>query len=112
MTARYRVRLADSAKEDIKSRKRSILEHFLSRDLAENFSAKIKIAIQKLDIFPTAYRPTEFVYRGYDIYLKPRSTYLIFYTVDEEKKTVTVLRVLQDGMNWKHIIKCWLQQIQ
>lgn len=55
---------------------------------------------------------TGFTYRGYEIYLKPRSTYLIFYTVDEEKKTVTVLRVMQDGMNWKPITKRWLKQIQ
>ena len=49
---------------------------------------------------------------SYTHLLKPRSTYLIFYTVDEEKKTVTVLRVMQDGMNWKHITKRWLKQIQ
>ena len=111
MTAQFKVILADSAKEDIKVRKRFILNHFLSRDLAENFSAKIKSAIQKLDTFPAAYKSTGFVYRGYKIYLKPRSTYLIFYVVDEEKKMVTVLRVLQEGMNWKHIIKCWLQKM-
>ena len=66
MATRYRVVLADSAKEDIKKRKRYIRDTFLSRDLAENFSSKIKTAIQ----------------------------------------------IMQDGMNWKHITKRWLKQIQ
>jgi hypothetical protein len=35
---------------------------------------------------------------------------LFFYVVDEEKQKVTVLRVLQDGMNWKIIIKRWLEE--
>lgn len=66
MATRYRMVLADSAKEDIKERKRYIRDTFLSRDLAENFSSKIKTAIQ----------------------------------------------IMQDGMNWKHITKRWLKQIQ
>ena len=40
-----------------------------------------------------------FCYRGYDIHLKSYLTYLFFYIVDEDNATVTVLRVLQDGMN-------------
>ena len=51
-----------------------------------------------------------FRYRGYDIYMKPCESYLLFYTVDEAVKTVTVLRVMQDGMDWQYIINRWLRE--
>lgn len=47
-------------------------------------------------------------YKGYKIYLNPRNTYLILYVVNENTLTVTILRVLQDGMDWKPIIFNWL----
>ncbi|MDE6252289.1 MAG: type II toxin-antitoxin system RelE/ParE family toxin [Lachnospiraceae bacterium] len=42
--------------------------------------------------------------------MKPQSNHLLFYTVDEETQTVTVLRVLQDGMDWEYIIEQWIKQ--
>ncbi len=90
-------------KEAIYSRK------FKYRDYAQNFSAKIKKATQELDTLPTGYGTTGFQYRGYDIYMKSYSNHLLFYTVDEEKMVVTVLRVLQDGMNWEYIIGRWIE---
>ena len=41
--------------------------------------------------------------------MKPCESYLLFYTVDEAVKTVTVLRVMQDGMDWQYIINRWLR---
>ena len=41
--------------------------------------------------------------------MKPQSNHLLFYTVDDDKGIVTVLRVLQDGMDWEHIIQQWIQ---
>ncbi len=37
--------------------------------------------------------------------MKSQNNHLLFYTVDEEKAVVTVLRVLQDGMDWEYIIQ-------
>ena len=33
----------------------------------------------------------------------------MFYTIDEEEMVVTLLRVLQDGMDWEYIIKHWIE---
>ncbi len=38
----YKVVLVQSGKQDLKDRKRYILENFIYRELAENFSRKIK----------------------------------------------------------------------
>ena len=106
---RYKVVIAQSGKTDVKNKKRYIMEHFKYRDYAQSFSTKIKKAIQELAILPTGYGTTGFQYRGYDIYMKPTGNHLLLYTVDEEQMIVTVLRMLQDGMDWEQIIQRWLE---
>lgn len=110
MGKKYNVVIARSGKLDVKEKKKYILQQFRYREYAENFSKKIKKAILALDTLPTGYIATGFRYRGYDIYLKPYDSNLLFYTVNEETKTVTVLRVMQDGMAWQYIIKRWLEE--
>ena len=97
---KYKVVIAQSGKLDVKEKKK----------YAENFSKKIKKEVLALDTLPTGYNTTGFRYRGYDIYMKPCESYLLFYTVDEAVKTVTVLRVMQDGMDWQYIINRWLRE--
>lgn len=42
------------------------------------------------------------------IYMKSESNHLLFYTINENKNTVTILRILQDGMDWENIINLWI----
>ncbi len=107
---KYKVLITDSAKMDIKEKKKYILEHFKYREYANAFSQNIKRAAKQLDTFPTGYNTAGFQYRGYDIYIKPQDSQLLFYTVNEETATVTILRVLQDGMDWQYIIRQWIEQ--
>ena len=106
----YKGVIAQSGKLDVKEKKKYILQQFKYREYAENFSKKIKKAVLELDTLPTGYNTTGFRYRGYDIYMKSCESYLLFYTVDEAAKTVTVLRVMQDGMDWQYIINRWLRE--
>lgn len=111
MTAnKYKVVLAASAKQDVKDIKKYILRNFKYRELAENFSKKMKKAMQGLDTVPNGYDSTGFMYGEYKIYLKPYNTYLLFFVIDEQEKIVTVLRLMQDGMNWKYTIGKWIQR--
>lgn len=107
---RYRVVIAQSGKTDVKEKKQYILRKFKYRAYANNFSNRIKLAAKQLDTFPQGYGTTGFSYRGYDIYLKPAENHLLFYTIDDSKLVVTVLRVLQDGMDWEYIIREWLER--
>lgn len=109
MNKRYKVVIAQSGKIDVKNKKRYIIQNFKYREYAENFSLKIKKATEELAILPTSHKVTGFQYRGYEIYMKPQSNHLLFYTIDESRDVVTVLRVLQDGMDWEYIIKQWIQ---
>lgn len=78
-----------------------ILLRILYIVIARNFSAKIKKAAQEPDTLPTGYGTTGFQFQWYDIYMKPISNQLLFYTIDEEEMMVDVPRVLQDGMDYK-----------
>lgn len=109
MAKGYKVVIARSGKTDILNKKRYIIENFKYRDYANNFLASMKKAVQELGTLPNGYDTTGFQYRGYDIYMKPNRNHLLFYTVDEEKMVVIVLRVLQDGMDWEYIIRCWIE---
>lgn len=83
MQKKYRIRYTYSSRDDIRGMKKYILESFKYRELGENFTKKIN---------------------------KPYRTYLLFYIVDEGRLVVTILRVLQDGMNWQYILKRWVRE--
>lgn len=106
----YKIEYTYSSRDDMKAMKEYILTNFKYRALGENFTTKMKEATRKLKTLPGGYETVGLQFRGYDIHLKPYRTYLFFYVVDEERATVTVLRVLQDGMNWQFILKQWLKE--
>ena len=84
--------------------------HFNYREYAENYSRKIKNAAKRLERFPTEHEQTGFQYRGYDVYIVPCEEHLLFYTVDEKLAVVFVLRILQDKMNWRYVLKRWISE--
>ena len=109
---KYKVQFTESSRDDMRGMKEYILRTFCYRELGENFTRKMRKAVEKLKIMPMGYDALDFEYKGYKIYLKPYMTYLFFYIVEESKSTVTILRILQDGMNWQHVMKRWLKSRQ
>ena len=103
MDTKYNIVLSKEALKDISSFKRYILKKFKYREYADNFSIKIKQAIQKINIFPKANKKTEYRIEELDIYYKPFDTYLIFFAID--KRTISILRVLKDRMYWQCVIE-------
>lgn len=108
MNKRYKVVIAQSAKRDVMEKKNYILQKFRYREYANAYSEKIRKAALSLEVFPGGYPTSGFQYRGYMIYMKSESNHLLFYTINENKNTVTILRILQDGMDWENIINLWI----
>lgn len=108
----YRIEYTFSSRDDMRKMKRYILDTFKYREPGENFTKKMKEATEGLKTLPTGFNTVGFRYRGYDIYLKPYCTYLFFCVVDDVKKIVTVLRVMQDGMDWQLILRQWLKDCE
>ena len=107
---KYKVVIAQSGKLDVKEKRNISFSNLSTGNMQKTFPKRLKKAVLALDTLPTGYNTTGFRYRGYDIYMKPCESYLLFYTVDEAVKTVTVLRVMQDGMDWQYIINRWLRE--
>ena len=108
MKQSYKIKFTHSSRNDMRQMKKYILTNFKYRELVENFSKKMKEATKQLKIVPKGFDKVGMKYGGYDIYLKPYRTYLFFYIVDELTRTVTVIRVMHDGMDWKWILNMWL----
>lgn len=110
MQKSYKVRYTYSSRDDIRGMKKYILDNFKYRELGENFTKKMKTAVDGLRAYPIGHNTTGIRYKGYDIYFKPYRSYLLFYIVDTGQSVVTILRVLQDGMNWQYILKRWINE--
>ncbi|MBO4999172.1 MAG: type II toxin-antitoxin system RelE/ParE family toxin [Lachnospira sp.] len=106
----FTVKYTYSSKDDIRKKKEYILREFKYKGLGKRFSEKIKMAVNQLKIFPNGYETIGFQYRGYDIHLMPSQSYLLFFVIDQQKCEVIILRVLQDGQDWKYIIEQWLEK--
>ena len=108
MYKNYSIRYTQHSQMDVINMRQYILKEFKYLEWVDNFDKKISNAIKKILNAPRIYRPTEFWYRGYKIYMRCVETYLFFYIVEDV--TVVLLRVLQNGMNWKYIIELWIKQ--
>lgn len=108
MMRNYTLRFLPSSRDDLVRMKEYILKEFMYPQYGVNFDAKIKDAIKIIKKSPRSFKSTEFTYRGLEIYMRCINTYLFFYIVEEE--TISVLRVLKDGMNWQYLIELWIVQ--
>ena len=106
----YKLTFTDAAKEDQKNFKRYILKQFKYKKYGENFDIKMRSAYKAIKTINNSIDSLKIVYKGYEVFLLPHKTYLFFYIVDERLKAITVLRVMQDGMNWMPLILRWISQ--
>ena len=105
----YKIKYTYSSRDDMLSMKKYIFDNFKYKELCVNYINKLKRAIEGLKILPSGFDTIGLQFRGYDIYLKPYESYLLFYVVDEETRVVTILRVMHDGMNWELALKKWIK---
>ena len=108
MLNNYGIRYTQHSQNDVISMRQYILKEFEYLELVDNFDKKMSKAIKKIQNAPKIYQPTEFYYREYEIYMRCVGSYLFFYIVEDV--TIILLRVLQNGMNWKYIIKSWIEK--
>lgn len=107
---KYKLKFTDAAKEDQTNLKRYILKQFKYKEYGENFDAKMRSAYETVKNVNKSIDPIKIIYRGYNIFLLSHKTYLFFYIVDEDRRVITILRVMQDGMNWMPHIMKWIGQ--
>lgn len=106
----YRVQFTDAARRDQKGLRQYIVKQFGYSGYGKNFDNKMKSAVKAIKSAAVAIRPTSLYYREYNIYMFVHKTYLFFYIVDEPTRMITVIRVMQDGMDWMSRLKRWTKQ--
>ena len=100
----YRVMPTKEAENDVSSLVAYMVYQLKNEQAARRFLHEYDKQINSLTIFPFGYRGIGFEYQGYEIRMKPFSTYNIFFVVDALKHQITILRVLKDRQNWKAIL--------
>lgn len=101
----YKVLVTDEAIEDIFGLIRYIHLEFCNPDAAENLYNNLNREVKNVGEFPFKFSDSGIKYRGYLIHKKVYDSYLIFYIINDKKKEVYVLRVIQDLMNWRTILR-------
>ena len=99
----YKLEYLPVARQDLIDIIRYISQELKNPDAANNLAVKLVEATEKVTAFPYAnpsYQPLKHEYRKILV-----QNYLILYWVDEEKKLVTVARVLYAKRNYRRLLE-------
>jgi len=101
----YDVVIGRLAERDIYEAVSYIKEILFQPEAARRIYNEIKTQISLLSEMPQRFAVmTEEPYRSMGMRKTAAANYLIFYIIDEEEKTVSVVRVLYNRREWKNLI--------
>lgn len=102
---KYNILVTDEAINDMYG-----LIRYVRRDLGNPVAAGklftgFKQEIINLGQFPMKHAESGIAYRNYMIHKKVYQSYLLFYIINSKDKTVSILRILKDIMDWPGILR-------
>ena len=96
----YDVQSTGQARHDLKQVYKYIAETLMEPVIAENQYTRIENAVYSLDQMPERFRQYEKEpWRSRNLRVMTVNNYVVFYTVDNEKRVVTVIRIMHGRMN-------------
>ena len=102
----YRVQYSPAAYEDLRAVYRYIAWELPAEATAQNQTARIRRAVRTLDRFPHRHPTVDWEpWMSMGVHKVPVDNYYVFYRVDEDRATVTVLRIFYAGRDIENIIK-------
>lgn len=106
MSKTYKVIYSPQALKDLTEIYEYICFSLQARIAADNQSSRIRKMIRSLDTFPARHSLVEWEpWASMKIYKIPVDNYMIFYRVNEELSTVSIIRIFYSGKNIEDIIK-------
>ncbi|HGI3718834.1 TPA: type II toxin-antitoxin system RelE/ParE family toxin [Streptococcus agalactiae] len=106
MSKTYKVIYSPQALQDLTEIYEYIRFSLQARVAAENQSSRIRKRIRSLDTFPARHSLVEWEpWASMKIYKVPVDKYTIFYRINEELSTVSIIRIFYSGRNIEDIIK-------
>lgn len=100
----YKIRETEKAIEDVSNLAIYMIEELGNQKAGTDFLDKYEKQIENLSVFPYGYRELKYYYRGYEIRKKSYDAYNIFFVINEQKKEIIILRVLNARQNWEDVI--------
>lgn len=104
--SRYRVQYSPAAYEDLRAIYRYIAWELQAEATAQNQTARIRRAVCTLDSFSRRHPTLDWEpWMSMGLRKMPVDNYYVFYRVDEDRATVTILRIFYAGRDIENIIK-------
>jgi len=98
MSERYRVGYTQLAKDDLKNIYRYITNQLKEPQVAEKLTKRIKNEIKELDFSPERFIRVDFEpWNSMNMRHFPVGNYEVYYIVNNEKKSVTIIRIFYGG---------------
>ena len=106
MSDGYKVIYSPAAFDDIRNIYLYIAQELQVPDTAQNQVNRIRNAIRALDFMPNRYSLVEWEpWKGMQVHKVPVDNYIVYYMVEEQAQTVTVVRIFYDGQDAESIIR-------
>lgn len=106
MSKTYQVIYSPLALQDLTEIYEYIRFTLQARIAADNQSSRIRKLIRSLDTLPTRHSLVEWEpWASMGVYKIPVDNYMVFYRVNEELSTVSVVRIFYSGRNIEDLIK-------
>jgi len=96
----YDVKTTKQARHDMETLFKHIAETLMEPVIAEKQYTRIETAVYSLDQMPERFRQYEKEpWRSRNLRVMPVDNYIVFYTVDNEKQVVMVIRIMHGRRN-------------
>ncbi len=105
MTKPYRVIYAPQAVDDLRDIYFYIAKSLQAPDTARNQVSRIRMEIRSLDFMPMRYSVVDWTpWKGRNMRHFPVDHFVVFYLVDPDAMTVSIIRIVYGGRDLRHII--------
>ncbi len=102
---KYELIYSADALEDLRGIYEHIAYSLSAEQTANRLVGRIRKLIESLEILPNRYKYVDWEpWHSKNVHQAPIENYLVYYLVDEEKKTVEVLRIFYAGRNICEIV--------
>jgi len=106
MKNEYRVIYSPEAVNDIRGIYSYIAIELQAEQTAVAQIQRIRQNIRKLSLFPEKHKIVEWEpWNSMGMHMLPVNNYVVYYLVEEDNKTVSVVRIFYSGRDVEHIIK-------
>ena len=106
----YKIIYSPESLDDLRSIYMYIAYELLAGDTAEKQVNRIREAVRKLDVFPEGHSQVNWEpWVSLGMHFLPVDNYIVYYLVDNDSRSVSIVRIFYGGRDVEHIIRDGLE---